>query len=106
MPNYQESPIAGTSWTRSVRLICDNPLNGRRGATFVEERAISLGDGQVITQPLGAFTEPLTGDNMNEAFNLLNPVTGEVVGSTTYAQAYAMLHSLYMHAAAKRDAAQ
>jgi hypothetical protein len=104
--NYQESVIAGTSWTRACRVICENPLGGQGlSAGFVEERVVAMGEMAPITQALGVLTEPLTALNTNEVFNVLNPATGEVIATTTYGGAFAVLHSLYLHVAAKRDAA-
>jgi hypothetical protein len=53
------------------------------------------------TALVGAF-DPVAG-----LFPLVNPETGEPLGQTmTHAQLYVALHSLYMHLAQERDAAQ
>jgi hypothetical protein len=106
MPNYQESAVAGTSWTRACRVICENPLSGQGlSAGFVEERVVSMGADQQMTQPMGVLTEPFSAANMGEVFNLLDPATGAVIGTSTYGAVFMQLHSLYYHVAAKRDAA-
>lgn len=107
MSNYQQTSITGESWIRAVRVVLENPLIGTPAATFVEERAINLGS-ETLVRPHGNLVEPFIasgdGANLTETFDLLNPDTGAVIGSATYQEVYAMLHSLYYHVAAKRDA--
>lgn len=104
MPNYKQSDISGQSWQRAVRVVVENPSEGTPAITFIEERIINL-PGQKITQSAGNVSEPFTPENAMEQFNLLNPETGVVIGAAAYQDVYVMLHSLYLHIAAKRDAA-
>lgn len=105
MPNYRESSVAGQKWTRAVRFVGENPVGGTPAVTFLEEEAVSFGEDQVVTRSLGGIVETFVPANYAEQFDLLDPASGEVVGSMTYVQVYAAMHSLYMHLATKRDAA-
>lgn len=103
MTDYKQTNIAGTAYTRANKVIVDNPLNGVKAITFVEEQVVNLGNEQLI-RPQGGIQEPLTADNMGTEFPLLNPLDGTPVGlSMTYEQVYVALHSLYFHVAKKRD---
>jgi len=104
MTNYKQASVTGESWVRAVRVVLENPLGGGAAATFIEESVVSTPAGTVM-QAAGNVVEPFTAENAAESFDLLNPETGEVAGSATYQDVYAMLHSLYYHVAAKRDAA-
>lgn len=106
MSNYRQSSVAGEVWTRANRVVIENPYgsNTSPSVTFAEEKIVSIG-GETIARPDGGIVEAFMPDNYSEAFDLLNPETGDVVGSMTYQQVYVALHSLYMHCAAKRDAA-
>lgn len=53
---------------------------------------------------MGSLRVHLTADNALTSFPLLDPDTGAQLGTATCAQVYRMLHSLYMHSAAERDA--
>lgn len=104
MSNYKQSTVTGDSWVRAKRVVVENPLNGTPAISFIEERVINLPD-QVITQSAGNVAEPFTPENALEEFPLRHPETGVLIGSLTYQDVYVMLHNLYMHVAAKRDAA-
>lgn len=99
--DYQYTEVAGSSFTRCSRVVVENPKEGGRSISFSEEQLINL-PGRVIATPLGNLAYPIAAD-MDEEFDLLDPDTGEVTGTTTFAQAYAVVHSAYMHVAKKRD---
>lgn len=103
MPDYKQTAVTGTSWQRAWRVECENPLNGKREVIFHEEQVLNAA-GQQIRTPVGSLRVPLTADNALTSFPLLDPDTGAQLGTATYAQVYRMLHSLYMHSAAERDA--
>lgn len=100
--NYQQTTVTGEAWTRAARVVIENPLDATPSVNFVEERVINLPDQQVKT-PTANVVEPFA--DPTEAFDLLDPETGAVIGSATYQDVYVMLHALYLHCAAKRDAA-
>lgn len=103
MPDYKASLITGTAWQRAWRVTCENPLDGQRSMTFEEERVLLTGMGPT-TMPAGRLGMALTPASATTEFMLLDPDTGEQLGKATYADAYQMLHSLYIHAAQQRDA--
>lgn len=107
MSNYAESPVTGTQWLRAARVVVENPRAGTPAVTFVEERALQLGSDVLLT-PAGNLVEPFiqAGEdaNIDEAFQLRNPLNGALLGtSATYAELQVLLFSLYYHVAAKRD---
>ncbi|MNL06078.1 hypothetical protein D3C87_1267040 [compost metagenome] len=100
--NYKETQIDGSSYVRCTRVVVDNGIDGSKSISFAEEQVISIVD-EVIRRPIGNLSLSLT-DSMGDSFDVLNPETGEVTGLMTFEQAYAVVHSAYMHAANKRDA--
>lgn len=103
MPDYKQTTINGTSWQRAWRVECENPLQGQRKITFHEEQVLNAGNQQIRT-PVGSVSVQFDLQNALTTFPLLDPDTGAQLGTATYAQVYRMLHSLYMHSAAERDA--
>lgn len=99
--NYQQNAIAGEAWTRAVRVVIENPLDQTPTVNFVEERIINLPDQQLRTLT-GNVVEPFL--DSAESFEIPDPETGAVMGSATYQDVYVVLHALYRHCAAKRDA--
>jgi len=109
-PDYRKSEIAGSEWTRCLHVECDNPYidpDNPNGQTpkirFDEERRLQLAGGTNIGVPAGSVTEEFTDPSI--LFPLLDPATGELLGQdASYGALYAMLFSLYMHLAHRRDA--
>lgn len=105
MPDYKETTVAGTAYTRAHQVTIANPLDGVKAISFYEEQVINLADEQII-RPQGGVQEPFTADNAAEEFALINPLDGTPLGlSMEYKDLYVALHSLYFHVASKRDAA-
>jgi hypothetical protein len=105
MPNYKQTTLAGTAYTRASSVAVANPLTGVKAINFFEEQVVNLGD-EVMLRPQGGFQEPFTTENATTEFPLVNPETGEPIGQTaTYMDLYVTLHSLYLHLAQRRDAA-
>jgi hypothetical protein len=102
MPNYNQRTLSGDRYTRSKRVVIENPLGGIPSAMFLEQDVLVAGN-ETILQDLGAvrgvMTDPAT------PFPLLNPLDDSVVGQATYGDVYALLYSLYRKLAADRDAA-
>jgi len=104
MPDYKETTVAGTAYTRAHQVVIANPSVGTKAISFYEEQVINLVDEQIIRQQ-GGVQEPFTADNASEEFALINPVDGTPIGMTMeYKDVHVALHSLYYHVAAKRDA--
>ena len=105
MPDYKETTVAGTAYTRANQVVIANPSVGTKAISFYEEQVINLENEQIIRQQ-GGVQEPFTADNANEEFDLINPLDGTPIGMTMeYKDVHVALHSLYYHIAAKRDAA-
>ena len=105
MADYKETTVAGQAWTRAHRVTLENAYGGAGGVRFDEEQVISLGEAGTVRQPAGYVIESFTAENAAESFDLLNPATGETVGTASFQDVYVLMHSLYMHLAAKRDVA-
>ena len=103
MSDYQQTTVTGDSWVRARSVTINNPVIGTKMIAFQEEKALVAGEGDVLTRQLGGISETLTAENINTEFPVLNPETGEQVGTATYAQVYAMLHSTYIFLAKRRD---
>ncbi len=103
MANYKQTNVSGTSYIRSNQVIVANPLSGTKAISFMEEQIVNL-DGEQIVRQKGGIQEPFTNENVGEEFSLVNPETGDPLGSSaSYQELYIMLHSLYLHLAGKRD---
>ena len=99
--NYKESAVTGTSWQRSWRVEVANPLNGQPTITFHEETAFNTG-ADVITKQVGSLSCAF---NPTDTFAGIDPETNQSVGrNITHGEVYALLYSLYMDLANKRDA--
>lgn len=106
MPNYKESTVAGSSHQRAWRLEVENPITGPKGITFHEEVAVTLESGDPMTRYVGSLTKAYSEGTKDTEFDLLNPETGEVIGTMTHGELYAALYSLYIQCAIERDAAE
>jgi hypothetical protein len=100
MPNYKQTTVSGESWQRCYSVTMRNPLEGAKQVVFAEETVVDVGGQQTRFPATGCF-QAFDADG---EFPLLDPVTGLQVGTATHAQVYALLYSLYMDTAAKRDA--
>lgn len=97
--NYKQTNATGSMWTRCKNVYVNNPYGGVPTVVLNEESAISIGD-TVITQPgrviNGSFTP-------TASFDLLNPDTGDVIGTATHMEVYVLLHSLWLSMAKAQD---
>jgi hypothetical protein len=100
MPNTTTGTIS--TWKRACKIEITNPITGSPSAIFSEEIATALPDGTFISKHSTSLSENAT--DMTLTFPLLDPATGNVVGSMTYGQLYAAMYSLYLNLAAERDA--
>jgi hypothetical protein len=105
MPNYKESAVSGTQWTRAYSVELNNPYQGVPSIKFNEEQVIQLSD-HVAHQPPATGPAGLISVNFtdpNATFTLLDPATDVMVGTATYGQVYALIYSLYKATALARD---
>lgn len=100
MADYKENILKSKQRARSVFI--SNILNEVPTITFEEEIVTTEGTKLILAVPQGALLESFSVPT--ESFNLINPETGDTIGSATYMDAYVLLHSIYRHVATKRDA--
>lgn len=94
---YQYSSVVGEEWLRAKRVVFENPPEGDFRVRFAEERAVALADGSIMTEQLSLLEDSRPQDQLDEAFELIDPTTGEGSGSyMTYAQLHGALYSLYL----------
>ena len=105
MREYKETPIEGKQYTRCKGVQINNELNSpHRTILFHEETVAVMGD-KVMSSSTGAVTNALTAQNADTEFDIIDFDTMQPTGQkATYAEVYAMLASLYLHSAQKRDA--
>jgi hypothetical protein len=102
--NYKETAVTGSRWVRARTVTLMNPLEGDQIAHFQEEEVFTDGEGIVVTRDVGSCRIVF---DPEATITLLNPLTGEPLGATmTHQEFYVALFSLYMQAAAERDAAE
>jgi hypothetical protein len=107
MPDYNQQTGQYTKWVRCKFIGINNPrpiLGSSPSVTFAEEE-VTLKDGEESQIPLGNLIEPFNAGNAGEAFDLIHPETGAVIGSMTYQELYVAMASAYLHVATKRDQA-
>lgn len=101
MANYREQAITGSKWLRSNKVTINNPFQGIPQITFSEEEITLLSDGRAVNSPAGLLEK--TFETPEGSFNLVNPVDGSVIGTSSYQDVYVILHSLYISLAQARD---
>lgn len=108
MPNYKETDVSGKSWQRCKEVIVTNPLAGDINlvgvalvpkAVFVEEEVVDLA-GLRMRRDVGSCELIYVPGTQ---VPLLNPLTGQTIGSFTHDQFQAMLFSLYIQSVTERD---
>lgn len=103
MADYKEQTISGQQWQRAWRVECDNKLGGQRRITYYEETAVKVGD-QVITSPISqTLVKPFDATTEGDTFDLVHPLTGDVIGTMTEQALYLALSSHYLYTATQRD---
>ena len=100
MANYKQTEISGESWTRAYQVLIQNPHNETPRIEFFEEEIAQFGD-KILKSRAGVIAEVFS--DPNAEFDLVDEDMAPI-GTATYADAHAMLRSLYLHLAAKRDA--
>lgn len=85
------STVTGEAVIRAPRLICHTPLEGVPYVEIELEQSIATPLG-VLTQPAGRTTE--FADDPARPLPLLDPLTGEQIGTTNIGEVLTMLYSL------------
>lgn len=99
MPDYQETNGAGKSWRRCYRVLAENPLGGPPSINYAQQDVVQLEGGEHATRDAGLLVAALKLGTAGKSFPLLNPATGEQVGTMTEAQLFAALHSHFLFVA-------
>lgn len=103
MSNYNEKNLSGVKWTRSHKIVIDNPYIGIPSITFYEQEVVSSPDMPSVSI---IPTQSILVKNYAplEVIDILDPETGAPTGITMSSEAlYAALYSLYVKAATERD---
>ena len=94
---------------RASNISFYNPLGGTPYVGISEEMVnIVDSDASVVNddpfmRTLPGISMAMTPENATTPFNLLDPTTGNVIGSATYEQVFGTIYSLYFHLAGLRD---
>lgn len=103
---YKKTAIGDvTTYVRPYQTISLGPLNGLSTMTISEELVTILPDASVTNVPLGTAELQATITDPTQSFNLIDPTTGDITGTKTFAQLKVELYSLYLYLAGIRDAA-
>lgn len=92
-----------TTYVRPYQTINLGPLSGQNSITISEELITILPDASVTNVPLGTADLQATITDPTQSFDLIDPTTGAVIGSKTFAQLKIELYSMYLYLAAIRD---
>ena len=106
MPDYKAAQVAGSKWQRCHRLTIENTFETTPRVIFEEEVIVNMGAGELVSKPVNSIVEEFAPDKYTTQFDVLNPITGEAIGTAQYQDVYGLLHSLYIHLAQDRDAAE
>jgi len=100
---YKPTDVTGQEYTRAFQIVIDNPLGKPPAITFHEQRVLNASTGEQRRFPAGQLSLAY---DPGMVIPLLDPTTGQPVGrDIPIPEGYAMIYSIYMHAASLRDAA-
>lgn len=98
--DYKQMEVGGSVWHRFSRITINNPRPGYPTVVCAEDEVIALGSNEV-TLHVGDLKFEF---NPVETFELVNPVTNELMGATsTGIDVHVLVYSYVMHEAKKRD---
>lgn len=102
MANYKEEIGTGVAWTRCKTVSIENPVLEKAYVNFIETKCAMVGD-FASEQFVGTISKEF---DPTAVINLRNPETGELTGqTTTHADLYVAIYSLYIQSALERDEA-
>lgn len=93
-----------TTYVRPFQTISYGPLNQPNSMIISEELVTILPDASTTNVPVQTPELRATITDPNQSFNLVDPSTGEVTGTKTFAQLKVEMYSLYLYLAGLRDA--
>ncbi len=101
---YKKTQIGDTTtYVRPYQTVSIGPLNGPNSMTISEELIVVLPDSSTVNVPLDTPPLQATITDPTQTFNLVDPTTGQVTGTKTFAQLKCELYSLYLYLASLRD---
>ena len=104
MREYKETEIAGHEYVRCKGVQIISELGAPQRTILFHEESVAVIGSRHIAQPLGAVMNHLTADNGATEFDIIDFETMQPTGQKlTYQDAYAIMASLYLHTAHKRD---
>lgn len=97
MNKNKSAQINGEKWTRAKELVFQNPLGRNPQVIIHEQDAIDISGVETTIETHAKIHRIFTQENALTEFPLLNPITGEELGSTaTYQDIQVMLYSFYI----------
>lgn len=102
---YRRTQVGdAVTYVRPYQTISTGLLGENNSMTIFEEKIIVLSDN--TSSKVVADTQELHAviTNPNASFDIVNPATGEAIGTMTFAQLKVQMYSLYLYLAAQRDA--
>jgi len=102
---YKKTTVGdATTYVRPFQTISYGPLGQPNSMSISEEMVVVLPDASTLNFPLTTGALQATITDPTQAFNLVDPASGAVTGTKTFAQLKVELYSLYLYLAAIRDA--
>lgn len=102
---YKKTAIGdATTYVRPFQTISYGPINGPSSVVISEETIVILPDASIVNVPNLASTLAATITDPTQAFDVVDPTSGSVIGTKTFAQLKVEMYSLYLYLAAIRDA--
>lgn len=101
---YKKTVIGDvTTFQRPYQTISTGPLGQPNTLTIFEEKITVLPDASTESSPVPTPELTATITDPSVSFNLVDPTTGVVTGTKTFAQLKIDMYSLYLYLAAIRD---
>lgn len=102
---YKKTTVGdATTYVRPFQTISYGPLGVPTSMSISEEMVVVLSDASTLNFPITTGALQATITDPSQAFNVVDPTNGAIVGTKTFAQLKIDLYSLYLYLAAIRDA--
>lgn len=101
---YQKKQIGDvTTFKRPYQTIALGPYNGQNSMRISEELVTILPDLSTTNVPTGEADLEAVITDPSQVFNVVDPTTGTVTGTMSFAQLKVQMYSLYLYLASLRD---
>ena len=98
--NYKEKAVVVKSWVRAKKVTIHNEYQSVPSIVFTEEEITDFGN-QIQRREIGEVSQNFS--SPEGTFDVIDPVSGDVIRTATYQEAYVLLSSLYIDIATMRD---